>query len=100
MVGDVYKALGKVCGIDKKPETVLALVDVFNGRVHEKFYKLDQPMTDLRNNVTLVAYRYPSAELGPESGFKELHIFQRYISLHCCADDQCQVCFWMNCLRT
>ena len=39
---------------------------------------IGEPLADgIRGNVTLLAYRYPSSKVGPASGGKELHVFQR-----------------------
>ena len=78
-IGDLYRALAKVCSIEaERPENLLLLVEIFSGRVHQKFVDMGEPLADgIRGNVTLLAYRYPSSEVGPASGGKELHVFQR-----------------------
>ena len=78
-IHDLYKALAKVSGIEaEQPEKLLLLVEIYSGRVHQKFVDMGEPLADgIRGNVTLLAYRYPSSEVGPASGGKELHVFQR-----------------------
>ena len=57
---------------------VLLIVEIFNGKVHTKFTDAKEPLADgMRGSMTLLAYKYLSADEGPSSGGKELHVFQR-----------------------
>lgn len=78
---DLYISIAALVGIEKaQADKLLLLVDTFDGRVRTKFTDLKEPLADaVRGNMSLLAYKYSSADLGPSSGGKEMHVFQRYV---------------------
>lgn len=79
VIGDLYAALAKMCGVQGvDPASVLLLVEIYNGKVHQKFTDMKETLADgIRGRITLLTYLYPSPDVGPASGGKELHVFQR-----------------------
>jgi hypothetical protein len=80
-VGDLYKALAKVCQVEAEaPTSVLLLVEIYNGKIHRKYMDMSEALADqIRSGDTLLAYKYPSPEIGPSSGGTEFHVFQRSV---------------------
>lgn len=77
-VGDLYKALAKAVGISAaKPDSVLLLVEIWQGTVFRKYTDLQGLLADAIHGQSLLAYRYATDANGPSSGGKELHVFQR-----------------------
>ena len=77
----MYSSIAKLCGVDpEQAEKLLLLVETSDGRIKQKFTDLKEPLADAirpRSTSTLLAYKYPSPDLGPSSGGKEMHVFQR-----------------------
>ena len=77
-VGDLYKALAQACGVPaEQPNSVLLLVDIYQGQVYRKYTDLQEPLADAIRQESLLAYKYACSAKGPASGGKELHVFQR-----------------------
>jgi hypothetical protein len=60
-----------------KPEEVLLLVDVTHHRVQMRIDNLQGSLMGLSNN--LLAYVYPSPDVGPSAGQHEVHVYHRYV---------------------
>ncbi len=78
-VGDLYKALARVCNVEEDPPSaLLLLVEIYGGKIHRKYTEMSELLAEqIRSNDTLLAYKYPSRETGPASGGTEFHVFQR-----------------------
>lgn len=81
----MYRALAQICGINAgKPEEVLLLAEVSNGRVVEEFSDLKasapEPLHSLQAHHPphLLAYLYPSPDCGPLApDLRRVHVMHR-----------------------